>query len=136
MNLLWWIEYLMPIIDNIIMTKIYYSQNKDINEELRNFWKDIIRIKEGHAYDPNVIICFWIFFLLKNAIYRKKARSVNGWIINFIPDFSEDEPALYDELEEDDVPDQIISYPLELTVIDKETIKYKYSLASGFYRMT
>ena len=114
MNLLWWIEYLMPIIDNIIMTKIYYNQNKDINEELRNFWKDIIRIKEGHAYDPNVI---------------------NGWIINFIPDFSEDEPALYDELEEDDVPDQIISCPLELTVIDKETIKYKCSLASGFYGM-
>ena len=118
MGLLWWIEHLMPIIDKIIMTKVYYSQKKEINEEIKNFWKDIIRIKEGECYDPTLI---------------------NGWIIKFIPDLSGNEPKLYDDLEEDDVPDQIIGCPMELTVInndaDKEKTKYKCSLESGFYGM-
>ena len=45
----WWTEHLIPIIDKIIETKIYYEQNKDINNELRYFWKDMIRLKEGYT---------------------------------------------------------------------------------------
>lgn len=114
MGLLWWIKHLIPIIDKIIMTKEYYSQNKDINDEIRNFWKDIIRVKIGYDYDPNII---------------------NGWIIKFIPNFCENEPKLYDELQDNDVPDQILSCPLEITIINKDKKIYKCSLASGFYGM-
>ena len=117
MCLLWWIKHLIPIIDKIIMTKKYYDKNKTINEEIRNFWKDMIRFKYGEdIYDPNFI---------------------NGWIIKFIPNYEEEQPKLYNELNEDDVPDQIISCPLELTVtnIDQTKTLYNCSLASGFFGM-
>ena len=70
-------KHLIPIIDKIIMTKNYYNQNKSINEEIRNFWKDMIRYKKGEGYDPNYI---------------------NGWIIKFIPNYEEKKPKLYDEI--------------------------------------
>ena len=117
MCLLWWIKHLIPIIDEIIMTKNYYDQNKTINEEIRNFWKDMIRLKEGKNYDPNYI---------------------NGWIIKFIPNYDEQKPKLYEELKEDDVPDQIISCPMELIALNLNRTKtiYQCSLASGFFGMT
>ena len=58
----------IPIIDKIIETKIYYSKNKDINDNLRNFWKDLIRVKNDGEYQPDII---------------------DGWIIKFLPDFNE-----------------------------------------------
>lgn len=115
--LLWWIKHLIPIIDKIIMTKDYYTKHNKINKEIKDFWKDMIRIKFGEEYDPNYI---------------------NGWIIKFIPNITGRKPELYDELKEDDVPDQIISCPMELIVLNLDGTKteYKCNLASGFYGMT
>ena len=50
-----WIKSLIPIIDKIIETKSYYDQNKTITEEIRQFWKDIIRIKREDDYNPRVL---------------------------------------------------------------------------------
>ena len=112
----WWTKHFLPIIDKIIMTKKYYSQNNIINNEIKKFWKDMIRIKEGKDYDPSYI---------------------NGWITKFIPNISGGRPTLYEELNENDVPDQIISCLLELIVFnfDGSITKYKCNLASGFYGM-
>ena len=110
-----WIKHLIPIIDKIIETKIYYNQNKTINHEIRNFWKDMIRVKRGGCYQPDVI---------------------DGWIIKFIPDLSEKEPKIYEKLYDYDIPDQILSCPLKLIFSNgKNTIEYDCSLASGFYGM-
>ena len=113
----WWTKHLIPIIDNIIKTKYYYLQNKKINSELREFWKNMIRVKgKGDLYDPHMI---------------------NGWIVKFIPDYSEAKPKINEEIKETFVPDQIISCPMELTVINLDGTKsiYKCDLASGFYGM-
>ena len=112
----WWTESLIPIINKIIETKIYYSQNKDINYELRTFWKDMIRLKKGWVYEPTVI---------------------DGWIVKFIPNLSEEEPKVFQKLEDSDIPDEIISCPLKLIFIDENNKKIKYdcALASGFYGM-
>ena len=112
----WWTESLIPIIDKIIETKIYYNQNKDINYELRTFWKDMIRLKKGWVYEPTVI---------------------DGWIVKFIPNLSEEEPKVYQKLTDSDIPDEIISCPLKLIFIDENNKKIKYdcALASGFYGM-
>jgi len=112
----WWTESLIPIINKIIETKIYYSQNKDINYELRTFWKDMIRLKKGWAYEPTVI---------------------DGWIVKFIPNLTGEEPKVYQKLEDSDIPDEIISCPLKLIFIDENNKKIKYdcALASGFYGM-
>ena len=110
-----WIKYLIPIINKIIETKIYYNKNKTINNEIRNFWKDMIRVKFGDFYKPDVI---------------------DGWIIKFIPDLSGKEPKIYEKLYDRDIPDQILSCPLKLIFIDLiKTIEYDCSLASGFYGM-
>ena len=78
----WWTKHLIPIIDNIIKTKIYYSQNNKINNELIDFWKKMIRIKDKNdEYEPDII---------------------NGWIIKFIPDLNGEHPKLYEELHEMD----------------------------------
>ena len=64
----WWTKHLIPIIDNIIKTKIYCSQNNKINNELIDFWKKMMRIKDKEdVYEPDVL---------------------NGWIIKFIPDLN------------------------------------------------
>ena len=112
----WWTESLIPIINKIIETKIYYNQNKDINYELRTFWKDMIRLKKGWAYEPTVI---------------------DGWIVKFIPNLTGEEPKVYQKLEDSDIPDEIISCPLKLIFIDENNKKIKYdcALASGFYGM-
>ena len=112
----WWTEHLIPIIDKIIETKIYYEQNKDINNELRYFWKDMIRLKEGWVYEPTVI---------------------DGWIVRFIPNLSEDEPKVNYKLDDGQIPDEIISCPLKLIFIDGNgnQIEYDRGLASGFYGM-
>ena len=62
----------------------------------------------------------------------------NGWIIKFIPDLTGDYPKLYKELRELDIPDQIISCPLELLDITNDGFKNKYKcdIASGFFGMT
>ena len=110
-----WIKSLIPIIDKIIETKSYYSQNKTITEELRHFWKDIIRVKRGGAYKPDVI---------------------DGWIIKFVPNVSDKSPTIYEKLDDYEIPDQVLSCPLNLRLIGgKKEIEYECSLASGFYGM-
>ena len=110
-----WVKYLIPIIDKIIETKIYYNQNKTINNEIRNFWKDMIRVKRGGCYKPDVI---------------------DGWIIKFIPNLSEKEPTIYKHLNDYEIPDEILNCPLKLIFTNGScTIEYDCSLASGFYGM-
>ena len=113
----WWTKHLIPIIENIIKTKKYYQENIEINDKLIEFWKGMIRLKgKGDMYDPHMI---------------------NGWIVKFIPDFSEQKPKLNEEILETEVPDQIISCPMELIVLNLDGTKteYKCDLASGFYGM-
>ena len=113
----WWTKHLIPIIEKIINTKKTYTKNNQISEELIEFWKDMIRIKgKGGAYDPHMI---------------------NGWIIKFIPNLTEAKPGIYEELLETQVPDQIISCPLELIVLNLDGTKsiYQCDLASGFFGM-
>ena len=113
----WWTKHLIPIIENIIKTKKYYQENIEINDELIEFWKGMIRLKgKGDLYDPHM---------------------VNGWIVKFIPDYSEQKPKLNEEILETQVPDQIISCPMELIVLNLDGTKteYKCDLASGFYGM-
>ena len=112
----WWTKHLIPIIDNIIETKKYSIQNKGIDNKLRSFWKDMIRLKQGRAYEPTVI---------------------DGWIVKFIPNFSKSTPMINKSLKDGDIPDQIISCPLKLIFIDANGNKTEYdcSLASGFYGM-
>ena len=103
------------IINKMIETKIYYNKNKTISREIRNFWKDIIRVKRGGCYKPDVI---------------------DGWIIKFIPDLSQKKPKIYKKLNDYDIPYQILSFPLKLIFSnEKKTIEYDCSLASGFYGM-
>ena len=66
-----WTKHLIPITEKIIETKIYYKQNKTINYEIKNFWKDMIRVKRLGIYQPDVI---------------------DSWIIKFIPNLSESKP--------------------------------------------
>ena len=116
-DLNWWTKHLIPIIDNIIKTKKYYEKNKKISGELVDFWKNMIKIKDKNGeYAPDIF---------------------NGWIIKFIPDLSGDYPKLYEELGELDIPDQIISCPLELHEITNNAFKNKYKcdIASGFFGM-
>ncbi|KAG4099261.1 hypothetical protein H8356DRAFT_1038373 [Neocallimastix lanati (nom. inval.)] len=117
MALGWWIKHLIPLIDKIIMTKRYYHQNKEINEEIREFWKNMVRVKIGKEYNPDVI---------------------DGWIIKFIPNLTESTPKLYDAIKIDDIPDQIIECPITLINYNndnKTKTVYKSSLASGFFGM-
>ena len=77
----------------------------------------MIRLKgRGDMYDPHMI---------------------NGWIVKFIPNLDGEKPTLYEEIRENDVPDQIISCPMELTWLTMigTKVDYKCSLASGFYGM-
>ena len=111
----WWTKHLIPIIDNIIKTKKYYQKNMILNDELIHFWKNMIKIKDKYdVYVPDVF---------------------NGWIIKFFPNYNEDLPKLYDELKEEDIPDQIISCPLEILEVGKDGFKtnYKCDIASGFF---
>ena len=113
----WWTEHLIPIIDNIIKTKEYYDAHKNINNELIEFWKDMIKVKDSYdIYFPDII---------------------NGWIIKFIPKLDEEKPKLYEELHEKDIPEQIISCPLKIIELieDKFKIVYSCDLASGFFGM-
>ena len=113
----WWTEHLIPIIDNIIKTKEYYDAHKNINNELIEFWKDMIKVKDSYdIYFPDII---------------------NGWIIKFIPKLDEEKPKLYEELHEKDIPEQIISCPLKIIELieDKFKILYTCDLASGFFGM-
>ena len=112
----WWNKHLIPIIDNIIETKKCSIQNKGIDNKLRSFWKDMIRLKKGRAYEPTVI---------------------DGWIVKFIPNLSKSTPMINKSLKDGDIPDQIISCPLKLIFIDANGNKAEYdcSLASGFYGM-
>ena len=113
----WWTKNLIPIIDNIIITKKYYEKYHNINNELINFWKTMIRTKgKGDLYNPLMI---------------------NGWIIKFIPNLNDIHPKLYDELKENDVPDQILNCPLKI-VEDSSIgfkIEYECGISSGFFGM-
>jgi len=114
----WWTKHLIPIIDNIIATKKYYNSKGKLNEELIQFWKGMIRLKgRGDLYDPHLI---------------------NGWIVKFIPNLSNEKPEVYEEIYETQIPDQIISCPMELTWLSMmgKKVEYKCSLFSGFYGMT
>lgn len=113
----WWTKHLIPIIDNIIKTKQYFKENKKINNELIDFWKTMIRIKgRGDLYDPHIL---------------------NGWIIKFIPNLYDEHPKLYEELNEREVPDQIISCPLKILEDNSDGFKviYDCDIASGFFGM-
>ena len=114
----WWTKYLIPIIDNIILTKKNYIENKSLNNDLIDFWKKMIKLKgEGGLYTPHLI---------------------NGWIVKFFPNLEGENPKVYEELYEGQVPDQIIGCPMELTFIPNEggkIIVYKCNLASGFFGM-
>ena len=113
----WWTKHLIPIIDNIIKTKQYFNKNKQINNELIDFWKTMIRIKgKGDAYNPHIL---------------------NGWIIKFIPNLYDEHPKLFEELNENEVPDQIISCPLKIIedYSDGFKVVYNCDIASGFYGM-
>ena len=114
----WWTKHLIPIIDNIILTKKLYTEKKILNEELIDFWKKMIRLKrEGGIYIPDVI---------------------NGWIVKLFPNLEEGNPTVYEEMKENQIPDQIIGCPMELIFIPNEgdkIIVYKCNLASGFYGM-
>ena len=116
----WWTNHLIPIIDNIIKTKEFYDVHKNINNELIEFWKGMIKVKDGYdMYRPAIL---------------------NGWIIKFIPKLDEEKPKLYEELHEKDIPDQIISCPLKIIEIvesigKKFKIVYSCDLTSGFFGM-
>ena len=113
----WWTKHLIPIIDNIIATKKYYNSKGKLSKELIEFWKGMIRLKgKGDMYDPHM---------------------VNGWIVKFIPNLSNKKPEVYEEIYETNVPDQIISCPMELTWLSLtgKKIDYSCSLFSGFYGM-
>ena len=113
----WWTKHLIPIIDNIIETKKYYNSKGKLSKELIEFWKGMIRLKgRGDMYDPHM---------------------VNGWIVKFIPNLSNEKPEVYEEIYETNVPDQIISCPMELTWLSLQgkKIDYSCSLFSGFYGM-
>ena len=117
-GLSWWTKHLLPIIEKIILTKNYYDKEKKINSDIKNFWKDMIRVKDYRDfYDPYII---------------------NGWIIKFIPNLSEEFPKLYEEMHKRDIPDQIMSCPLKLTVYNMDRTKtiHECDLASGFYGMS
>ena len=113
----WWTKHLTPIIDNIILTKKYYYKNHKINHELIDFWKTMIRTKgKGDLYNPLMI---------------------NGWIIKFIPNLDDIHPKLYNELKENEVPDQILNCPLKI-VEDSSVgfkIEYECGISSGFFGM-
>ena len=113
----WWTKHLIPIIDNIITTKKYYSTYGQLNQELIDFWKGMIRLKgKGDLYD---------------------AHMINGWIVKFIPNLRGEKPTIYEELLETNVPDQIISCPMEITWLSMQgkRVDFSCSLFSGFYGM-
>ena len=114
----WWTKHLIPIIDNIIATKMHFYSHKKPSKDIVDFWKGMIRVKgEGDQYNPYII---------------------NGWIVKFIPNLTGNTPTLYEELSENEVPDQIISCPMELTWFHPATAlktDFNCSLASGFYGM-
>ena len=113
----WWTKHLIPIIDNIITTKKYYSTYGQLNQEFIDFWKGMIRLKgKGDLYDPHMI---------------------NGWIVKFIPNLRGEKPTIYEELLETNVPDQIISCPMEITWLSMQgkRVDFSCSLFSGFYGM-
>ena len=117
MALKWWTKHLIPIIDYIITTKKYYSTYGQLNQELIDFWKGMIRLKgKGDLYDPHMI---------------------NGWIVKFIPNLRGEKPTIYEELLETNVPDQIISCPMEITWLSMQgkRVDFSCSLFSGFYGM-
>jgi hypothetical protein len=114
----WYTQHLIPIINNFIETKKYYSAKGKLSDDLIEFWKRMIRLKgKGDMYDPHII---------------------NGWIVNFIPNLLNEKPEVYEELYETNIPDQIISCPMELTWIPppgNKKYEFKCSLFSGFYGM-
>ena len=117
-GLQWWTKHLIPIIEKIISTKSYYDKNGKINNDLKNFWKDMIRVKDFRDfYDPYII---------------------NGWIIKFIPNISENTPKIYEEIHKEDIPDQILACPIKLTVYypDRTKTIHNCDLLSGFYGMS
>ena len=113
----WYTKHLIPIIDKILESKNYYNYNGQLNEELIEFWKGMVRVKgKGGLYDPLII---------------------NGWIVKFIPNLSNEKHEVYEEIYETQIPDQIISCPMELTWLSMmgKKVEYKCSLFSGFYGM-
>ena len=102
----WWTKHLIPIIDNIIKTKYYYQKDQRLNKDLIEFWKNMIKVKgKGDLYEPH---------------------RINGWIVKFIPDYSDIKPKINEEIQETNVPDQIISCPMELTVLYLDGTKSIY----------
>ena len=77
----------------------------------------MIRLKgTGGMYDPHMI---------------------NGWIVKLIPNLENEKPCVYEEIRETDVPEEIISCPMELIWLSMngKKVDFQCSLASGFYGM-
>ena len=77
----------------------------------------MIRLRGKGFYDPHMI---------------------NGWIIKFIPNLEHEQPTLYKEINEFEVPDEIINCPLELTWLilqEEKKIEFNCTLVSGFFGM-
>jgi len=114
----WWIKHLLPIIDKIVMTKWSYDYNKKISADIKNFWKDMVRVKFNGAYNPTII---------------------DGWIVKFFPDLEGNFPKVYDSIDLNKVPNQIISCPVELKGYLNGCAsieKYNCDFVSGFYGMS
>ena len=76
--------------------------------------------------------------LRRRGMEHYDPHMINGWIIKFIPNLENEKPTLYKEINETDVPDQIINCPLELTWLIlplKKKIDFKCTLVSGFFGM-
>ena len=73
----------------------------------------------------------------KNDFYDP--YTINGWIVKFIPNLSDDnQPKIFNEMKKQDIPDQIMSCPLELIVynLDRTKTIHKCKLESGFFGMS
>ena len=62
---------------------------------------------------------------------------MDGWIVKLIPNLENEKPSVYEEIRETDVPEEIISCPMELIWLSMngKKVDFQCSLASGFYGM-
>lgn len=119
-DLNWWTKEIIPLIEKIIYTKKYFTQNKCINEEIVDFWKNIIIFHEDQ---------------LDGLCGHISQDYINGWIVKFFPSIERLE--VLNELYCDSFDDQILNCPMKLTITDNSiTTTYNCSIESGFYGMS
>ena len=83
-----------------------------------------------------IIILVFIALIIFSLVFMNKTNVTNDLSV-FLPDYTETKPKLFEQILETEVPDQIISCPLELTVLNLNGTKseYKCDITSGFYGM-